>query len=377
MDDAWPDIALFGAFPPAGGICRHLMNMIDVWCAAGLRVDLVAFRDGVRFYPDEMPEAVRFFHLGTSGKYPTAYALWRYLRRRKPSVIMSTTHLSNVVLAVCGFFPGIATRRYLSVPNTIGKAGRKTSGRKIRRKSRQVRWLYPHSDGVITVSRGVGQDLQETIGLRGVTIRPIYNATITPRLAELAREPTGHQWLEEGDRPVLLGAGRLNRQKDFSTLVRAFARVRETIPARLVIIGEGSERPRIESLIQELGVEGDVSLPGFVDNPYCWMAAADVFVLSSRWEGLGNVVAEALGVGTPVVSTDCPSGPREILDDGRYGYLVPVGDDGAIAEAVLSILHGHHPRYDPEVAVSRFRADVVAKAHLEFFGLPGASEPSG
>jgi len=164
---------------------------------------------------------------------------------------------------------------------------------------------------------------------------------------------------------VLLGVGRLVMQKDFPTLIQAFALVRQRCPARLTILGEGEKRPQLEALVRELGLEAEVSLPGFVQNPYAYMARSAVFVLSSAWEGFGNVVAEAMAVGTSVVSTDCQSGPAEILEGGRYGKLVSVGDVAALAEAILATLS--QPT-DPEVLRQRSRAfsvDLVVDQYLE------------
>jgi glycosyltransferase involved in cell wall biosynthesis len=147
---------------------------------------------------------------------------------------------------------------------------------------------------------------------------------------------------------VLIAVGRLQIQKDYPTLLRAFAQVRQKRPVRLLILGEGKERPMLEELIKTLGVEEDVSLPGFVMNPFAYMARASLFVLSSRWEGLPTVLIEAMCCGTPVVSTDCPSGPREILREGQYGQLVPVGEPTALARAIETTLDAKASSPPPE-----------------------------
>jgi glycosyltransferase involved in cell wall biosynthesis len=169
-------------------------------------------------------------------------------------------------------------------------------------------------------------------------MKVIYNPVVTPELFEKVTEPLDHPWFDPGSPPVILGVGRLEKQKDFSTLIRAFAQVQQQRPARLMILGEGTERPYLEALVQELGLAEDVALLSFVSNPYAYMVRAAVFVLSSLFEGLPTVLIEAMAVGTPVVSTDCKSGPAEILENGRYGKLVSVGDIKGIAEAILSTL---------------------------------------
>jgi glycosyltransferase involved in cell wall biosynthesis len=200
-------------------------------------------------------------------------------------------------------------------------------------------------------------------GLHSKDIRVIYNPVVTPEVLKKAKEPVAHPWFAQGEPPVLLGVGRLVKQKDFATLVRAFALVRQRRPARLMILGDVDKReplikPQLEALVRELGLEGEVMLPGFVDNPHAYMAKAAVFVLSSIYEGFGNVVAEALAAGTPVVSTDCESGPAEILDNGKYGRLVLVGDAEALADAILATLN--EPT-DPEVLQERSRVFSIEK----------------
>ena len=369
--ESMPDIVLFGMFRPWGGTYRRLMNQIHVWTRDGWSVELVTFRDGEMFYPDEMPESVACVHLGTRGKLATAVALWRYMRRRRPAVVLSINHITNVILAQAGMLPDTGTRRFLSVPNTFGESEKLAAEpRRREQKFRQIRRWYPRSHGVIAVSDGVRRDLVENVGLKGVDVQRIYSGSVASGTLERAGEPVDHPWLAEDSAvPVILSAGRLVPQKDYPTLLRAFARLRERREARLIIVGKGREQEKLEALARELGIAEHVDFPGFAANPYAWMARADVFALSSRWEGLVNVVMEALGLGVPVVSTDCPSGPREILSDGRYGVLVPMKDPEALAEGLDRVLRGEGPVFDRDEAVDRFRAETAAAAYLDFFGL--------
>jgi glycosyltransferase involved in cell wall biosynthesis len=201
-----------------------------------------------------------------------------------------------------------------------------------------LRIFYPWAASVVAVSRGVADDLARVSGLPRESVGVIYNPVITPTMLALAREAPSHPWLAPGQPPVILGVGRLARQKDFLTLVRAFAELRRHRAVRLIILGEGEDRPALEGLARELGVAEDVALPGFQDNALAYMAGSALFVLSSAWEGLPTVLIEALAAGTRVVSTDCPSGPREILQEGRLGALVPVGNAAALATAMLEAL---------------------------------------
>jgi glycosyltransferase involved in cell wall biosynthesis len=222
-----------------------------------------------------------------------------------------------------------------------------------------MRRTYAQAEAIVAVSNGVADDLARLTGLPRERVRTVYNPVVGPELARLAAEPVDHPWFRPGQSsPVVLGAGRLSGQKDFPTLVRAFARLRATMPARLVILGSAStpeltakRAGELRALAAEKGLVEEVDLPGFVPNPYAYMARSALFVLSSAFEGFGNVLVEAMATGCPVVSTDCPSGPAEILDGGRHGPLVPVGDDAALAAAMARTLAA-----PPDPAALRRRA---------------------
>ncbi|MEC4869137.1 MAG: glycosyltransferase, partial [Jaaginema sp. PMC 1078.18] len=201
-----------------------------------------------------------------------------------------------------------------------------------------MRSLYRWANAIVTPSAGVANYYTHLLNLspQGVNIipNPVVDTTVTAQ----AIAPLNHPWFTPDSPPVILGIGRLAKQKDFPTLIRAFAQLVSQQPARLVILGEGGQRPHLESLIQQLNLQDWVSLPGFVSNPYCYLSRAAVFALSSQQEGLPTVLIEALACGCPVVATDCPSGPRDILEAGQYGLLVPVGDDRALATALQTTL---------------------------------------
>jgi glycosyltransferase involved in cell wall biosynthesis len=208
-----------------------------------------------------------------------------------------------------------------------------------------VRRMYGQADAVVAVSDGVADELAAWSGLPRAQIVTIYNPVVTEELIVGQSEPVDHPWFQPGTPPVIMSAGRLGRAKDHPMLIRAFARVRRARPARLVIFGQGKTEAKtarsvaaLQALAGELGVAGDVALPGFVANPFAYMARAAVFALSSINEGLPGVLIQAMACGCPVVSTDCPSGPAEILAGGRYGRLVPPGDEAALAAAILATL---------------------------------------
>jgi glycosyltransferase involved in cell wall biosynthesis len=206
-----------------------------------------------------------------------------------------------------------------------------------------------------------------------VTIR---NPIVAPHLTSLADAPLDHPWLVPGAPPVILGVGRLSPQKDFATLIRAFRTVRARRPARLVILGEGEQRAELQALIAAEDLAADVALPGFEPNPLRYMRRAAMLALSSRHEGLPGALIEAMACGTPVVATDCPSGPAEVLENGRYGRLVPVGDADALANAIDATLDDPAPPAVAERAAA-FGVEAAVAAYLEVLSLGAAPVAAG
>lgn len=323
-----------------GGAERVMLNLANGCAERGLKVDLLlAKAEGP--YLTELHRSVRLVDLKAGRVRFSLPGLVRYLRRERPQALLSALDGANVVALWARSLAGVPVRTVVSVHTTVSES--------VARKRRQwvphaLRLFYPRAEAIVAVSRGVADDLARLTGLPREKIQVIYNPVVTPELFVKAEEPLGHPWFAAGEPPVILGVGQLHEAKDFQTLIRAFALVRKKRVARLVILGEGEERPKLEALVRELDVEGEVALPGFVDSPFKYMKRAAVFVLSSRWEGLPSVLIEAMACGTPVVSTACPSGPEEILENGRWGRLVSVGDVDALAEAIILTLDDkNHP----------------------------------
>jgi glycosyltransferase involved in cell wall biosynthesis len=276
-------------------------------------------------------------------------ALVTHLREQHVDVLFSAGTQSNLVALWARRFPGVRTRIVISEHNTMSSVVEHAKRRFRRRYPALARRAYGSADAIVAVSDGVAEDLCRLTGLPRERVVTVRNPVVSGEMLHKAQAPVDHHWLADPTVPVVLAVARLHRQKDFPTLIRAFARVRAVRPARLVILGEGDERAKLESLVRSLGVRDDVDLPGYTDNPFAWMAKASVFVFSSAWEGMGNVLVEAMACGCPVVSTDCPSGPAEVLDEGAFGTLVPVGDDAAMADAIHRVL-------DTPVDAERLRA---------------------
>ena len=238
-----------------------------------------------------------------------------------------------------------------------------TRGLKYRLMPLWGRWVLGSVDHIVAVCGGVADDLSVQTGFPRSRFQVIYNPVISDALYDAAVQPVQHPWFESGEPPVVLAVGRLDKQKDFPMLVRAFRLVRDSRPARLLILGEGPDRTRIEGVVRDQKLTADVALPGFEHNPYRFMNRSAVFALSSAWEGFGVVLVEALALGLPVVSTNCTYGPAEILKDGRYGTLVPVGDHQAMAHGLLSALE-NPVRNDNSAYVHQFAIGSIASQYL-------------
>ena len=234
-----------------------------------------------------------------------------------------------------------------------------------RRRRRRSRYLFANAAHCVGVSQRASESLVDAIGLPTENITTIYNPVVTPDLANKATEQPNHPWFLDHGAPIILAVGRLEEQKDHPTLIRAFARLAGLRPCRLVILGRGSKQHELEALAKDLTVADRVSFAGWTDNPFAFMAQASLFVLSSRWEGLPTVLVEALACGCPCVSTDCPSGPAEILLNGDLGPLVPVGDDAALAEAMGRVLDDPPDRRLLQQRAAYFSADRAVAAYEE------------
>ena len=360
-------VAIFAPSMAGGGAERGAVKLAEGLVRRGFDVDLVlATAEGPRL--GEIPAEVRVVDLGARRVVGSLPALVRYLRREKPQGLASVLDHANVVALWACKLGRYSGRVVVIEQNTLSEAARNGKSRRDRMMPRLVRRFYPWADYVVGVSEGVTEDLAQFVRLPAEKLRVISNPIVAPEIGELARAPVDHAWFD-GDAPVFVAAGRLRPQKDFPTLLRAFSHVRAKRPVRLLILGEGPERERLEALARELDLSSDVALPGATTNPYAYMARSTAFILSSRWEGLPTVLIEAMSCGAPVVATDCPSGPREILDGGRYGALVPVGDVHALAAAMDEALDGKLAR-PPLESWRRYAIDAVVDEYVPLLVAP-------
>jgi glycosyltransferase involved in cell wall biosynthesis len=298
-----------------------------------------------------------------------------YLRKAKPVVMLSAETPVNALAILARAITGFPKRLVVSERNHLSSVARHAQRPADRLRIALVRHMYPRADLVVAVSQSVGTDLIRAGRLPPELVRTIHGMFDIDAIIRESQSAPPEFFSLGGQSPVILSAGRLNPQKDQATLIRAFSMIRSSLPCRLLILGEGAERPRLQQLAQHLGVAQDVFMPGFVANPYACMAASAVFVLSSAWEGLPGVLIEALACGLPVVSTDCPGGSAEILEDGRYGILTPVGDASALAEAVRKTLEKPIPaeslrRRARDFSIEHVLPEITAALHPEAPMLP-------
>lgn len=361
-------IAFFLPSLAGGGAERVCVNLAAGFLARGLEVEFVLVKaEGPLLHA--VPAGAKVIDLSSRRTLTAVLPLATYLRREKPYALIAAPDHANLV-AVWGRILADSPTRVvithhihptLSIHNTP----------KLQEKMYPtlLRAFQPWVDCMVAVSQGVANDLASLAHLPRESICVVYNPIVTQDLVDLTFAPINHPWFYEGEPPVILAAGRLVAQKDYPTLLKAFAVLRERRVARLIILGEGKERKKLQILIRELGIQDDVELPGFSGCPYAFMSRSRVFALSSAWEGFGNVLVEALACGTQVVSTDCPSGPAEILDYGTFGRLVAVGDYSALADAIEEALDHPMKVESLKERAHAFSVDAAVEGYSALLGL--------
>ena len=364
-----PPIALLFATSGHSGVDRVVANLLPEFGQVDREFHLLVIRGHGPAIPADLPDNIRVIRLPVGTKKLVLPPLLWYLFRHRPEALLTANHQLNRAALLARRLSGAPTRIIIRMGMSVTAMGEDMSPRARDALFASMRRWYPAADAAITPSQGVGDDLIRIAGVPTERLHVVRNPILNSRFHALAEEPLEHPWYRDADRPVILGVGSLEPRKDFATLIRAFALVRAQRPARLVILGKGRERESLLALAQSLGVAEDVDLPGYEPNPYRHMRQASLFVLASRREGASAVIVEALACGTPVVSTDCPSGPAETLQQGRIGKLVPVGDHEAMAAAMLATLHAPSDGAFLRAAVADDRADVVAQRSLAVMGL--------
>lgn len=351
-------IAIFLTSMPIGGAERIALNLSSGLVEQGHSVDLVLV-DASGPLLAELHNNINIIDLSASRVATSIRPLQQYLTKESPDVLYSMLTECNIAAVISNRLAASDCRLVLSEHNTPTVSA---EGKKDRILLRLAGITYPYADHIVAVSRGVKNDLINVVDLSAEYVSVIHNPIDVDRIQQEAREPVEHEWLVDESTPVILSAGRHAPQKGFDTLLRAFARL-ENLDTRLLLLGEGTETKRLKDLAVTLGVANRVDFPGFVDNPFKYMAKADIFVLSSWYEGFGNVLIEAMATGCPVVATDCPSGPSEILEGGTYGPLVPVKNEKMMSESIKDVLQDP---IDRSALISRANDFSIDKASKKY-----------
>ena len=362
-----PRLAVLVSFSGQGGVERSFALLVNAMVDLGIRVDLLLIKRSsphLALVSHKVNRiALKHQHAATCSREVASY-----LTHTQPDALLVAKHRA-IVAATKAALKANYQRPVVGVIgiNTSASiAARLWPHRFLWRLN--MRRYYPQVTRLIAVSDGVNADLCELAGLPGSQVVTIRNPVVDDSLRALAEEPVDHPWVKSNDAPIIVSVGRLSHSKDYETLLRAMSLLDDRA-ARLVILGEGGDRLKLEQLICDLRLEGRVHMPGFVDNPFSWMRAAKVFALSSVIEGSGNVLVEAMALGTPVVSTDCPSGPAEILDGGRHGHLVPMRDPAALAAALDAALNTPADKDQLVEATRPFEATESALNYLRVMNI--------
>lgn len=359
------DVSCFVAELMPGGAQRAAIKLAAGFAKRGLRVDLVlASKNGQLV--DDVEATVRVIDLGAGRVIKAIPALSTYLKREQPRTLISFLTHANVAAIAARAMARVETSVMVVEQNTVTRV--RNDLKRDALLPELVRRSYPHAHHVVAVSQGVANDLIGNLGIPALRVSVIPNPVVDSELLKSAMDSPNHRWFDDGSVPVFVAAGRLSKQKDFPTLLRAFDKLRQTARARLIIMGEGEERPGLETMIARLGLTDQVALPGYLSNPYAVMSRGSAFVLSSRWEGLPTVLIEAMACGCPVVATDCPSGPREILEDGRYGKLVPTGDADELCRAMQEVLQQRPAASVLKQRARQYSVDHAVEDYLRVLG---------
>jgi glycosyltransferase involved in cell wall biosynthesis len=354
-------IALFFGNFNAGGVQRVRLHLANGFLERGYIVDLVVVNAVGEMRP-QVPEGANVVDLAARGALSSISALRSYFREYKPAAVLSAQTNHNIAAIWARRLSGITTRLVVGEHNNMREIIKGATFRD-RLRPLAARLIYPGADAILAVSHGVADALSALTGIDRNSIQVIYNPVVSSKIEELSQEDPLHPWLKQNDVPVIISIGSLSEQKDYTTLIKAFEHVRRNKQIKLIILGEGNLRHELQGLIAKMKLKDDIDLYGFSDNPYAFLKRASAYVLSSKYEGFPNTLLEALACGTPVVATDCPSGPAEMLENGRYGHLVPVGDAEVLSGAIQDVLDEPLPAQMLIQRAAEFSLDAIIEQY--------------
>jgi glycosyltransferase involved in cell wall biosynthesis len=362
------EIIIFMPSLGGGGAEKIVLRLMEGFVLRGIKVTIILATPHGRLH-FEIPREVNVVHLKSKHTIFSVLKLTNYLRKYKPKLLLSHLARANRIAILSCLLSRAGTRLFVVEHNTMSVAITKYSRLQKLILLSSYKYLYRYAERIIHVSKAAAEDLSRMLPTGRNDVLTIYNPIVDSDKLEKNSIKPPDPWMKSKEYPIILGVGRLTEQKDFLNLVNAFLIIKRTNDARLIILGEGNQRSLLEDAVRKLGIAEFVRLPGFVENAQQYMKYASVFVLSSRWEALPTVLVEAMACGCPVVSTDCPSGPAEILENGKYGKLVRVGDPSALADAMLETLLNPP---DKKMLIERamdFSVDSAVDEYLRVMGL--------
>jgi len=362
------DVALFYKNMNLGGVQHMMVRLANGLAERGYNVEMVV-GEMHNSFRNELSDKVKVVDLGTTAILGMTFALLKYLRTNSPKALYTAVPNCNAVAAVAALLSGSNTKLTISERSDTFEEFRNTKASLYKLSIFLIPLTYRLAHKIVAVSAGTARSLSQFSKIPLSKIEVVYNPAFSEEIIEQSLEEVDHPWIR-GPFKLVVAAGRLVPQKNFSLLLRAAALVVEKDPnVKFILLGEGPERALLEQLRAELRLEDHVDLPGADRNPFRWFAKADLFVLSSDWEGFGNVLVQALACGCQVVSTDCPSGPREILSDGLFGDLVEVKNSRALADSILRRLASPLDRVSQQNRARDFTLKAAVDEYERVFGL--------
>lgn len=366
-------LSILISFSGAGGVEKMVMNLVREFARSQNRIDLLVLRASGPHFSD-IPANVNVIQLKAKHTFTAIPEIARYLKRERPNSILVAKDRAARATVIARRLAGVNTHIVVRLGTNLSTALSYRSGVSAWLRTAPMQYIYNQVDKIVAVSQGVADDTIAITKVAPEKVMVIRNPVITNKFIDEANQAAPHPWFEDNRVPVIMGIGRFSVQKDFETLLKAFSIVAQAQDVRLIILGDGKKREELEAQIKALSLHERVLLPGFQNNVSTWLKHCDLFVLSSRWEGSPNALTEALALGIPSVSTRCPSGPDELLENGRYGPLVPMGDEVAMASAMLSVLEKPLDETTLKQAVEEYHVSLSAKKYLETLNIPNQTE---
>lgn len=351
-----------------GGAERTTLNLANGFARRGYKVDLILVKAEGEYLSD-VNKNINLINLNASRTLKSLLKLIKYLRLNRPQTIISALHHANIICFLAVKISGVNTKVILTARNIFSSSTASENKIRLNFFKTFMRFCYSHADHVVGISKEVIKDLKSILNISGDHFKVIYNPVIDNSIDSKLNEDFHHPWYLHGEPPVILAVGRLEPIKDYNTLIYAFHKVKKEIKGvRLLILGEGSQRKELENLINKLNLTDSIQMPGFVKNPYIYMKKSALLVHSAIAEGFCNVIVEAMYCGTSVVATNGPGGPKEILENGKYGFLVPVGNTNAMARAIIQTLNKKNESKILKERSKEFTVDRILDQYESFIG---------